>query len=46
ELIFEAAGGELEVLSALVKKEMEGVVKLRVPVEVNLKYGTNWRTVE
>lgn len=46
ELIFEAAGGELEVLSALVKKEMEGVVKLKVPVEVNLKYGTNWRTVE
>lgn len=46
ELIFEAAGGELEVLSALVKKEMEGVVALKVPVEVNLKYGTNWRTVE
>ncbi|HXI10236.1 MAG TPA: DNA polymerase I, partial [Thermodesulfobacteriota bacterium] len=46
ELIFEAAEGEVEVLSALVKKEMEGVVTLKVPVKVNLKYGSNWRTVE
>lgn len=46
ELIFEAAEGEVEMLSALVKKEMEGVVDLNVPVKVNLKYGSNWRTVE
>ncbi|MBI5587695.1 MAG: DNA polymerase I [Deltaproteobacteria bacterium] len=46
ELIFEAAVGEVEVLSALVKKEMEGVVELKVPVVVNLKYGSNWKTVE
>lgn len=46
ELIFEAAEGEVNTLSALVKKEMEGVVKLKVPVKVNLKYGANWRVVQ
>jgi len=42
ELLFETRLDELNTLSALVKTEMEGVVRLAVPVLVNLKHGRNW----
>jgi len=42
ELLFETRLDELNALSALVKTEMEGVVRLAVPVLVNLKHGKNW----
>ena len=46
ELVFEAFKGELELLSAVVKEEMEGAVRLSVPVKVNMKFGADWRSVE
>ncbi len=42
ELIFETRLDELDTLAALVKKEMEGVIELSVPLRVNLKCGENW----
>ncbi|MFQ5353885.1 MAG: DNA polymerase I [Thermodesulfobacteriota bacterium] len=46
ELIFETRLDELEALGSLVKEEMEGVIKLSVPIEVNMKCGANWRDAE
>lgn len=46
ELILEAALDERDEAARLLKEEMEGVIKLKVPVEVNLKFGANWRSVE
>jgi len=43
ELILEAPDFELLDLEALVKKEMEGVVKLKVPLVVDIKTGKNWK---
>ena len=42
ELIFEAPDEELEELTAIVKKTMEGVVSLNVPLIVDLHVGRNW----
>lgn len=42
ELIFEVKKNELEKLKKLVKEEMEGVVKLSVPIKVDIKTGKNW----
>ncbi len=46
ELIFESPLGERDALCDLVKKEMEGVVSLIVPVKVNIKQGADWSAVE
>ncbi len=46
ELLFEASLDELAPLSKLVRKEMEGVIKLSVPIKVNLKHGLNWFEAE
>ncbi|MFQ5441201.1 MAG: DNA polymerase I [Thermodesulfobacteriota bacterium] len=46
ELLFEVARDETDRVAELVKKEMEGVVELSVPVKVNLKSGPNWRKME
>lgn len=46
ELIWEAVPEERARLEELVIEEMEGIVKLKVPVKVNIKSGTNWRSVE
>ncbi|GMR05012.1 MAG: DNA polymerase I [Thermodesulfobacteriota bacterium] len=46
ELLFEVEKTEARELAALVKEEMEGVVSLKVPIEVNLKTGANWQQVE
>jgi DNA polymerase-1 len=42
ELVFEVPQGELEGIKALVKEEMEGVVKLYIPLKVDIGVGKNW----
>jgi DNA polymerase-1 len=42
ELIFEAAPGELDALTALVKTEMGAAADLRVPLEVSTGTGRSW----
>ena len=42
ELIFEVPPNELSVVKKLVKKIMEGVWELKVPLKVNVAYGKNW----
>lgn len=46
ELVFEVAEPEIEVMSALVKKQMEEVYTLRVPLVVEIGVGKNWRDLE
>ncbi len=43
ELVFESPVEERERLRDLVKKEMESVYALRVPLVVDVGYGPNWR---
>ena len=42
ELVFEVAGEELKAIQALVKEEMEGVMKLMIPLKVEIGVGKNW----
>lgn len=42
ELLFETYPDEVEVLKQLVTEEMQGVVKLSVPLTVECNYGENW----
>jgi len=42
ELVFEAFESELTTLQSLVKARMEGVVKFRVPLRVEMGVGANW----
>jgi DNA polymerase-1 len=42
ELIFEAAPGELDALTSLVKEEMGAATDLRVPLEVSTGTGRSW----
>lgn len=42
ELVFDLPVGELKVLSGLVKDKMEHVIKLDVPIKVDMKKGVNW----
>ena len=43
ELVFECPPEEVAPLSALVKREMEGVRELNVPLVVDIGVGDNWR---
>ena len=43
ELVFEAPQEELDRLATLVKREMEGVCELRVPLVADVGIGDNWR---
>ena len=43
ELVFECPPEELEAVPALVKREMEGVCELKVPLLVDVGVGDNWR---
>ena len=43
ELVFECPPEEVEAVSQLVKREMEGVYELKVPLVVDLGVGANWR---
>lgn len=42
ELLFDTAPGEEESLRAMVKSEMENVIRLSVPLTVECGYGKNW----
>lgn len=42
ELVLESPIGEKEEVMALVKKEMEEVIKLKVPLKVEITAGANW----
>ena len=42
EIIFEVPPEELEAAQALVRREMEGVWDLAVPLKVNMACGKNW----
>jgi len=42
ELVVEAPAEEKEEVMALVKKEMEEVIKLNVPLKVEIAAGKNW----
>ncbi len=46
ELVLETPEDELDQAARLVRKEMEGVYHLEVPLEVGVFYGKNWRDVE
>ncbi len=43
ELVFECPPEELAAVSVLVKREMEGVAELAVPLTVDIGTGPNWR---
>jgi DNA polymerase-1 len=43
ELVFECPPDEVPALSALVKREMEGVRELKVPLVADIGAGDNWR---
>lgn len=43
ELVFECPPEEVESMSALVKRGMEGVCELKVPLVVDVGVGDNWR---
>lgn len=42
ELVFEVHHKEKDMIYSLAKKEMEGALKLKVPIEVQGKFGENW----
>jgi DNA polymerase-1 len=42
ELVFEVKSSEMERIKQLVKKEMEGAIKLDVPIKVDVGIGKNW----
>ena len=42
ELLFELHPGELETLTDIVRKEMERVITLSVPLKVDIHHGNNW----
>lgn len=42
ELVFEVPAMEVEEVLALVKREMEGVIELQVPLKVEIASGRNW----
>lgn len=46
ELVFDVPAQELKELAKLVKMRMENVLKLDVPIRVNIKFGENWLEME
>ena len=43
ELVFECPPEEMDEVSRLVKREMEGAYELKVPLLVDVGVGENWR---
>ncbi len=46
ELLFEVPADEKDEAAALVRSEMEGVAKLKVPLVADLAFGPNWRDLK
>lgn len=42
ELVFEVPDHDLKKVAEFVKKEMENIFKLRVPIKVEVEAGDNW----
>ncbi|MCX5860439.1 MAG: DNA polymerase [Proteobacteria bacterium] len=42
ELVFEVPEKELKAIRELVREEMEGTIRLRVPLKVDIDSGPNW----
>jgi DNA polymerase-1 len=42
ELVVECATKDVEAVAAMVKKEMEGAMELKVPLKVDMAWGRNW----
>ena len=42
ELLFEVAKDEIDVITKIVREEMEGAVKLKVPIKVDVGVSDNW----
>ena len=42
ELVFEAPADEIDALAELVRREMQGVAELSVPLVVDVSWGENW----
>jgi len=42
ELLFELPGAELDAVIRMVREEMEGVMRLSVPLKVDIGYGRSW----
>ena len=45
ELIFEAKESDCQEAMAIIKEKMEGVIELRVPLEVKARHGYNWSDI-
>lgn len=43
ELVFEVVNEELEQVTELVKSEMQNVVKMKVPLPVDINWGASWK---
>jgi DNA polymerase-1 len=46
ELLFEVPDAEVDAAGALVRRCMESVVELAVPLVVDLKQGPNWASLQ
>ncbi len=46
ELVFEAPRDEVERLAAMVHAEMDGVVRLAVPIETSISWGDDWASAK
>lgn len=42
ELVFDVPNEELEIVKPIIKEKMEGAIKLKVPVDVEMGTGNNW----
>ena len=42
ELLLEVPENEIDAVSRLLTEEMQGVIKLNVPLTVECNYGSNW----
>jgi DNA polymerase-1 len=45
ELLLEVPKGEIEATARIVREEMEGAVKLDVPLTVEMKSGSDWESL-
>jgi DNA polymerase-1 len=46
ELVFEVPDGEVDTMKRLVTEQMERVHELKVPLQVEVGTGPNWRDLE
>ncbi|MBI4982621.1 MAG: hypothetical protein HZC15_05760, partial [Candidatus Omnitrophica bacterium] len=46
ELVFDVVNNEKEQLIGLIRERMENVLKLSVPIKVDIKKGKNWLDME